>query len=707
MKSKKEIIEQFKNHYQITKSGLSKQYKHIQECQAFYAGDYMQYQDNYAFGRGSSVRIKEVSFNRVKPYVNSIVGFMAQQRRKPDYQAKVPDNKEQQALSEYLNGLSDYVRENNNADQVETKQDMDLIIGGVGATDTALTERMGYATRDPNGEILVERVDPLTVGYDPLSSAPNLTDTRWVYRAKEYDVEEALELFNADEEDFEFANNQDNVSNLDYNPFGGIQDKIGYEWADPKRKIVRVYFYQYFEIENFYRVENPLLTISNPNLAALLITALRNVESDVEDELFRFDPSADMLVITKDNRAQIKDLFELYDLPFKPMTGKRKVFYTVILSGDKIFDHYKSPSQQGFSLKFKVGDRDEVNKIHTGIVASMRDPQRYYNKSLTELMLIIANNSRGGVMVEESAVDNIREFEAKWAKFNSVVMVNDGALSNGAIKPKAIPAMPTGYENIMAASGDALGQVTGIDESFFGAIAGGNETAMLQRQRIKQATTVLACFFDSVSLYAKEQARLMMTFMRTLAAASEGALFKVSDSDGNVVFEQLSSDFFADEYEVSIGEAPETPVQKEYYTQTLIGMAQSMQAIGDPRYLQMYAAAVKYMPIANRDKNQVTQLLTGAKQYSEEQIQQTIQPLQQQIQMLQSEQARVEVANKSVDIAKKQAEIDKIRNEIEEMRVDNIKTQAETEKTLEEAEGRSLENDIMVREKYKDVNLTV
>lgn len=707
MKSKKEIIKQFEDHYNITRAGMKNQYKHIQECQAFYAGDYMAYRDEYTFGRGSSRRIKEVSFNRVKPYVNSVVGFMAQQRRKPDYQAVVSENADQQALSEYLNGLSDYVRENNNADQVETKQDMDLMIGGIGVTDTAITERMGYATRDPNGEILVERVDPLTVGYDPLASAPNITDSRWVYRAKEFDVKVAEELFNADEADFETANTDEGVVNYKFNPYGGIQDKIGYEWADPKRHLVRVYFYQWYEVENFYRVENPLLRMNNVNLAVSLAQAMQNIDQDFEDELFRFDPRAEILVLTKENRSQVKELFELYEIPFNPVTAKRKVYYTAILSGKKVFSKYKSPSQQGFSLKFKIGDRDETNKIYTGLVASMRDPQRYYNKSLTELMLIIANNSRGGVIYEESAVDNVREFEAGWSQMNRAVKVNDGALSGGKIQPKATPQQPTGYENILITSGDALGQVTGIDESFFGAIAGGNETAMLQRQRIKQATTVLAIYFDSISLYAKEQARLMMTYMRILAASSEGAMFKVADDDGNPVFERLSADFFADEYEISIGEAPETPVQKEYYTQTLINMAQSMQAIGDPRYLQMYAAAVKYMPIPNRDKNQISQILIGARQFSEEQVQQIIQPLQNQIQAAQSQQTQLTLQNINADIAKKRADVAKTASEIQKARVDNDKTIAETEKVLEEAEQKSLENDALVNQPINNVDINI
>jgi len=692
---KKKILKKFQNHYNISKSGCSNQWKHIKDCRSFYNGDYMNYKDEVTFGRGAGMKVKEVSFNRVKPYVNSIVGFMAQQRRKPDYQAKLESSPDQTALSDYLNGFSDYVRENTNSDQMETRQDMDFIIGGIGCTDTAATLKIGAPTRDPNGEIIVERVDPCEVGYDPAAIMPNLLDSGWVYRVKEYDVEEAEELFNAEEEDFETTNTDDDLV-YEFNPYGGIQDKIGYEWADPQRTRVRVYFYQWFEVETFYRIENPLKTIDNQDFFELLAVALSQVEIDEEEEMFRFDPASPILTITKSNKSEISKIFETFDIPFNPVQEKRKCFYTAVISGNKVFDYYKSVSQQGFSIKFKTGDRDERNNIWTGIVSSMREPQRYYNKALTELMLIIASNARGGVMYEEGAVDNVAEFEASWAMFNRATKVNDGAVSGGRIQSKAQPAMATGYEGILEASGAALSQVTGIDESFFGAIAGGNETAMLQRQRIKQATTTLAVYFDSIALYAKEQARMMLSFMRLLAKASDGKLFKMHDDDGNAIFEKISLDFFVEEYEISIGESPETPIQKEYYTQTLIAMAQSMQAIGDPRYLQMYAAAVKYMPIPSRDKNAIVEVLMGQQQIDPGMVEQ----LQKQIQQLQGEQAQIASA-------KMIADINKTNTETQAKVIDIQKTTKEINKLDEDIEGKALENDIMAMKPITEINTTI
>jgi hypothetical protein len=184
--------------------------------------------------------------------------------------------------------------------------------------------------------------------------------------------------------------------------------------------------------------------------------------------------------------------------------------------------------------------------------------------------------------------------------------------------------------------------------------------------------------------------------MRLLAAASDGKLFKMHDDDGNAIFEKISLDFFAEEYEISIGESPETPVQKEYYTQTLIAMAQSMQAIGDPRYLQMYAAAVKYMPIPSRDKNAIIEVLMGQQQIDPKMVEQ----LQQQIQQLQGEQAQLMSA-------KMIADINKTNTDTQAKVVDIQKTAKEINKLDEDIEGKALENDIMAMKPITEINTTI
>jgi len=700
MISKKEFLKLAQKQYNISKVGLRPQRNHIQECQAFYAGDYMAYRDSVAFGAGMTQSIKQVEFNKVKPYVNAIVGFMIGQRKKPDYQAKLTDKPEQQMYSDYLNSLSDYIRKNTYANQMETRQDMDMVIGGIGATDTCLTLNGGEATRDPNGEIIVERVNPLEVGYDPAATQPNLLDSRWVYRVKEYDAEEAEHLFDAEEEDFETVQLDDNT-NYQFNPIGGINDKIGFEYSDANRSMVRVYFHQFYLIESFYRVDNPLLQMNNPALQEALAAAFLQVNND--EEAFSFDPAALVLVITQGIKKQVADIFKAFEIPFKPIEEKRKAYYTGIYSGDKVFRVFKSPSQQGFSIKFKTGDRDEVNKIWTGIVASMRDPSRYYNKSLTEMMLIIASNSRGGVMYEKSAIENVQAFEKNYTRNQAAVEVADGALSGGKVIPKATPAMPSGYENILQISDASMSQVTGIDETFFGVSASGNETAMLQRQRMTQATTILAPYFDSIELYGVEQARMMLSFMRLLVAASDGRMFKAMNDDGQVIFERMSQDFLVDEYEIDIGELPETPLLKEYKTQQIGNVAAGMMQVGDQRYREMYAAAVEYMPFTTREKTNIKRILLGEAPIDP----QIVQQLQAQIQELQSQNSQASLALQQAETQRLQAVAAEVTAKTQKAMAETRQTVAETRKTLEETEGKAIENDIMQYKLPSEVNVTI
>ncbi len=68
MKSKAEILTQFGKHKKQTRRGLSKQYENARQCQAFYAGDFMDYRDNMQFVSQSGTKKRAmVQFNKVKP----------------------------------------------------------------------------------------------------------------------------------------------------------------------------------------------------------------------------------------------------------------------------------------------------------------------------------------------------------------------------------------------------------------------------------------------------------------------------------------------------------------------------------------------------------------------------------------------------------------------------------------------------------------
>lgn len=607
MISKDKLLTQFLKDKKRSESDMSYQWEQARINQAFYAGDQMFYETSI----NDNGRKRMVVFNRVKPFVSSVAGFMIQTRRRPNYQAVLQDSQEQQMRSEYLNALSDQYRSNANADQVETQQDIDMLIAGYGAVDT----NQDYE-KNPDGEIAMERVSPLDVGWDGMSRSPNLLDARFVWRRKSYLKEEAVSLFGGDDEDYTQTNQE---TPPQYDPRGGVINSASYDMSEPNSDMVDVYYYQWWERKAYYRAENPLGQFNgNPEIQQKLLQAMQlmvefrsdddSYEGDVDD-LFEFDPSAPYLTVDKSVRKDIDALFARVGIEIEWVKRFRRCYYTAIASEKKVFKSFKSLDQQGFTIKFKTGDWDARRKSWFGMVTQLREPAKYANKALTEILYVIASNSKGGVMYETDAVKNPAKFEKQWATTAAAVQVEPGALSGGKIQPKAQAALPSGYENVLMEAKEGMYGVTGVNPEYLGSSENKQVSALLESQRIKQVVTTLATYFDAITLYQKEQARLMITFIRALAENSTGRLVKVLGQDGAMRFEQLMSDNLADEYEIDIGEIPESAAQKD----EMAKLSQDLTLGYMPFGVNLLPVTAKYLPFKQSDIQKIIEI-TSPKQ---------------------------------------------------------------------------------------------
>ncbi len=338
MISDSELIKQWKDHKKRTTRGLAYQYKMAREEDAFWVGDKMYYSASVTDGRRKAM----VIFNKIKPFVSAVRGFMIQMRRKPEYMARIEEEQEQQQRTEYMNGISDYARDNANADQIESAQDQDMLICGYGAVETNLLWE-----RDPNGEIAWERIDPLDVGWDPMARAGNLLDAMWVFRVKKYTKEEALDLFpGSDEEDFQSSDG--NTTNAQFFPNGGVVDKIAFDTDNSEHGLVNVFYYQWWEREKYYRCKNPIYDLPDPQLVNLLangLKILKDKRADVSDEyqvedLFSFDPTGEYLVMNNQVKNDVTAFFMRFGIELEVVENVRRCYYTAILSGDKIFTKF-------------------------------------------------------------------------------------------------------------------------------------------------------------------------------------------------------------------------------------------------------------------------------------------------------------------------------------------------------------------------------
>lgn len=682
-------------------SDLSDQHEYAQEWYGYWAGDRTFYESGIITTRKTMVVL-----NRIKPIIASLVGLSIQLRRKANYQARMLNQQAQVIYSEYLNGFSDYVRERSNADQIETKQNQDMFVCGYGAVDTALSYEAYGVTRDPNGDVIEENICPWDVWWDPMATAPNLLDATYVFRKKKFILEDAIKIFDATEDDF--RNDLGNAdSRYEFFP-GGTVDRVAIEGSQRSndRDLVDVYYLQWWEREEYWRVQNPLQQLAklDPEQGQALLSVLESLQELHEnqekkkyyDDNFSFRPDAEFLVMDKKIYKNVKDIFmELEDggvfeeFGIEPPVfdkGMRRCYYTAILTENRVFSAEKSLDQNGFTIKFKTADYDMRNRLWFGMVAQIKEPTLYSNKILTELLYIIASNSKGGVLYEENAVDDPSLLEKQWAQTDTAIMVKDGALSNNRIQPKASPQLPNGYDSLYPEFNMAIWDTAGLDKTFLGNSEGqGNETALLQRQRVKQVLGVLASYFDSIGLFDKEEAVLMLTYMRAMGESAPGRLFSFMDANGVKIVTQLSQDQFADEYDITISESADTGTQKEELALFLNNLAGTFLQAGK----NIYPVTLKYMqPL-------------GLKQEDIQQIIQTIQPqpdpqqqqLTQMAQQLHIENAKAEVANKVADAHYKQAGV--------------VERQAKTGLIQQDAQQKHVETIQMLRTPPNHVNMTV
>ena len=699
MKSNSEIVEMFEKQRKQAKRGLSAQYDNTTRCQQYYNNPESTYSDQVQFNDAMGRKRRAVvNFSKIGPNVDSIVGFMAQNRRQAKFIARVNSAEAMQLYSRNMNALYKYHRSNMNADQLESRQDLDLAVCGYGAIDTDLSYIVGRSTSLPGGEILKLRIDPMRVYWDSAAKGPNAEDRRYCGYTSDYDLKDAVSLFQSSKEkDFEPVSETEDKGGYSFNPFGGIYDKIKLdntvEWSAKDEDMVRVYNHQWFEYETFYKAKNPIYETNDIMLANIFKSRLDVIKEGLKSyqpdgidagDLFDFDPLAAEIIFDEDTKTK---LVKEFGTLINPVGFKRKAYFTAVMSGKHVFTAFKNVSQQGFTIKLKTGQYNERGKYWIGMVNGMIEPKKYHDKALTELMFTIAANSKGGVMVEKDAVEDISDFESKWAKTDAVIEVNPGTLSSGKIQEKAKGAVPTGLENIISLSEKAIYD-NGVDPSFLGA-SSPQETGILYKRRIRQVISKMWWVADAITLYQKEDARLCADLMRVWLQNNTGQWVRITGPDGADQFAQISEDMLAPEYDVDIQESPETPEDQQETAQFVGGIGDKYLSVGDTaRASALHAEALQMLPLDGDIKNRLSKVLIGdggatvpVAQY---------QALQQQLEAAQSV-----LTQAQVESLKSQAALNMAR--IPEAQASAKQKDTSSLKTIEEARQTNIETSIIQR----------
>lgn len=423
-----------------------------------------------------------VTFNYSEKMIDAVGGAEVSNRQEVVYK---PRGIEDAGLAELWTNASRWVRDECNAEDEETDAFRDALICGMGWIQT----KMDY-TENKDGMPVMDRIDPMEMIWDPASIKPGCADRRWdawgIWMDDDLIAKMWPRKFIAGGSDMEDGSVGVIQTGNRYNG-----DDVGDD-MDKRVDQTLIWHYQCIEFEPFYRVS----------------TGDGNIEE----------------MSPKDFNA-MADQIKAFGLQYAKQM--KKVYYRGFFAGtdeeSSLLDFGPSPCQHGFTRDCITGKRDRNRNMWYGLTRVMKDPQRWANKWLAQIMHIINANAKGGLIAEQGAFVDPRKAQDEWANPDSVTMLNEGGIAK--IKEKQMSSYPSGLSQMMQFALNSLPQVTGINLEALG-LADRDQANVLEQSRKQAAYGLLAPIFDSLRRYRKMQGKVLLYFIREYI--SDGRLIRIS-----------------------------------------------------------------------------------------------------------------------------------------------------------------------------------
>lgn len=585
--------------------------KAAEEDYGFVAGEEKQWDEKDIEALKDKLR-PIVTFNRIDPLIRSVVGEQINNAQEIRF---VPREMGDVKPNELLTSAAEWVRDLCDAGDEESEGFWDAAICGVGVTETRID--LEEDPEEPNA--VIERVDPLEMLWDHNATKRNLSDARRIWRVKEnVPLAEAKEKYQTEDNDIGDADLDAKWARLD--ALGAVgSDNEGREYENDisgtdgahDDKSVTIVQCQWWERRTYYRVIDPF--------------------------------TGEMAEFNEEEFRRISGKLKKLGIPLQSVKLRKKVFRQAFL-GRRVLKVSDSSCPDRFTFNFITAFRDRNSGTFYGLVRGMKDPQRWANKWLSQVMHIMNTNAKGGVVMERDAVDNVREFEESWAKSDAISWVDNGVLTEGKFQPKPAPTFPMGFYQLMEFAISSIRDTQGINLEMLGMREAG-QAASLEYQRRQAGVTILAMLFSSMRRYHVNAGRVLLYFIQNYL--SDGRLIRIVGDAGAKYVPLLRQ---ADaKYDIIVDEGPTSPNMKERVW-SLIGA----NFWNLPPQIQL--ALMEYSPFPSSVVEKVKEAAKAASESPEAKLQQVM--------------ARLDAMEKQVGIEKDKAEI-------EETRADTAKTLSE------------------------------
>ena len=538
-------IEHVFKRWQDARDGLNAWRQEAKESYDFDAG---QQWDDDDIARLNEQERPAITFNRGSVMIDAVAGLEVNTRQQVSY---FPRESGDVQLAEVETAAAQWVQQQCHAEDNESEAFRDAAICGVGCTETL----MNYE-EDPDGMIHVERRDPLKVFWDPAAAKRCLTDARFVFYADWMDNKEIEDTW---PDKFSASTPWDNLQTDNRPQNADLQFLYKDTDADFEKHKNQslVIKYQCFWREQYYRVLD-----------------------EQTQQLVEMDKGRFTKIRKKYKQATGQDL--------KFVKQTRRVYYRGFYCGRTELEYGKSPCQRGFTFRFITAKRDRNRKMWFGLWRPMKDPQRWANKWLSQILHIINTNAKGGAFVEENALKDPRRAEEQWGASNPLITLTEGGITK--IKERTPAATPTGLDKLMTFAFESLPFVTGINLEALG-LANREQAGVLEAQRRKAAYGILAPLFDALRMYRKEQGKLLLYYIREFI--SDGRLIRVLGKGGNEQFVPLLKNKETDEYDIIIDQSPHSPDFREKTWEAMKEILPVMMKEGIP----VPGSAMDYAPL--------------------------------------------------------------------------------------------------------------
>lgn len=583
---------------------------------AFIAGDQWKPVDENLLRQQSR---PHVTFNYSEKMIDAVAGAEVNNRQEVIYLARQMEN---QGLGEVWTNAARWVRDECNADDEESDAFRDALICGMGWVET----RMDYS-EDKDGMPILGRRDPMEMFWDPACIKPSLADRRYDFHAAWMDNETIKKRWPGimlPGDDWDVPEGE--VVHIRHG--FRYQDDPDAPYPDLRRvDQSKVWHYECMEMEPYYRVET-----GDGGIAELEQKDFKAMQSQIEGFGLRY----------------VKSL--------------RKVYYRAFFAGETLLEWGLSPCQEGFTRHCITGKRDRNKNMWYGLTRVMKDPQRWANKWLSQIMYIINTNAKGGLMAEVGAFVDPRKAQEEWSSPDSVTLLREGGLAK--VQEKQMTAYPSGLSQLMEFALNSLPQVTGINLEALG-LAGRDQANVLEQSRKQAAYGLLAPVFDSLRRYRKLEGKILLWFIRNYI--SDGRLVKIVGV-GSTKFIPLTKIPDAVKFDIIVDQAPTAPDVRERTWEALMQIVPAMLKAGVP----LPPDLLTYAPLPQDLIQKWQAFMVQAQQQSHvspqqmEQMQEQMQKLQQQNQQLQ-----LKLQDKSQEMQLKMAETQ------QEMELKRIKTMAD------------------------------